>query len=127
MSKRRKDFAVRFAFGSLISLIAALVSLKLQLFGGVFLAFPAIMPASLTLIERDAGRKEAEIDAEGAIIGALGLAAFALVAAAGIKPLGPIALLAAAIAWLLVSVAIYAGIMAWRARTGRGVQGPAPG
>src|ERR1700730_4268084 len=50
---------------------------------------------------------------EGAIIGAIGLLAFALVVAFGIKPLGAVvALIAAAIAWLVVSLTIYVAVMA---------------
>jgi hypothetical protein len=114
--KRLRDYTVRFAFGASISLMAALLSLKYQLFGGMFLAFPAILPASLTLVERDAGRKEAAIDAEGAIIGGVGLIAFALVAAFGISSWGAItALVLAAAAWLIVSATIYTGVMIWRA------------
>lgn len=114
--KRPRDYTVRFGFGASISLIAALISLKYQLFGGMFLAFPAILPASLTLVERDAGRKEATIDAEGAIIGAVGLVAFALVAAFGISSWGAMtALLLAASAWLMVTLTIYSGVMMWRA------------
>ena len=45
--KSPKDYAIRFAFGASISLIAALVSLKFQLLGGMFLAFPAILPPRL--------------------------------------------------------------------------------
>jgi hypothetical protein len=126
--KSPKDYLFRFAFGASISSIAALISLKFQLFGGMFLAFPAILPASLTLIERDAGREQASIDAQGAIIGAIGLLAFALVAAFGIKTMGAIpALIAAATAWLAVSVAIYAAVMAWRAVTKKQPHKAAPG
>ena len=126
--KNPRDYVVRFAFGASISLIATLIGLKYQLFGGVFLAFPAILPASLTLVERDAGRKEATIDAEGAIIGAVGLVAFAVVAAFGIKPLGAVtALVLAAALWLVVAVAIYGGIMVWRAATTKKPRRAAPG
>ena len=126
--KKPRDYLVRFAFGASISLIAALVSLEHQLFGGMFLAFPAILPASLTLIQRDAGRKEAGIDAAGAIIGGIGLLAFAHVAAFGIKPLGAMtALIAAALAWLLVSVTVYVAVMAWRAKAARPPRRAAPG
>jgi hypothetical protein len=126
--KSPKDYLVRFGFGAAISLIAALISLKYQLFGGMFLAFPVILPASLTLIQRDAGKEEAAIDAEGAIMGAIGLLAFALVLAFGIKRLGAIpALLAAALAWLVVSVGIYTTVMTWRAMTSKGPQRAAPG
>lgn len=127
-NKKARDYLVRFAFGAAISLFAALVSLKYQLFGGMFLAFPAILPASLTLVQRDAGREEAAIDAEGAIIGAIGLVAFALVAAFGIKPVGAVtALIAAGIAWLAVSLTIYTVVMAWRAATTRRPRRAAPG
>jgi ABC-type dipeptide/oligopeptide/nickel transport system permease subunit len=126
--KSAKDHAIRFAFGASISLIAALVSLKFQLFGGMFLAFPAILPASLTLIERDAGKQEASLDAEGAIIGATGLLAFALVVSFCIKAMGAIpALIAAATAWVVVSFGIYAAVMAWRGATKKQPQKAAPG
>jgi hypothetical protein len=126
--KSPKDYLVRFGFGAVISLIAALIGLRYPLFGGMFLAFPAILPASLTLIERDAGKEEAAIDAEGAIIGATGLLAFALVLAFGIKPLGALtALGAAALAWLVVSVGIYSAVMTWRAMASKGPQRAAPG
>jgi hypothetical protein len=45
---RPKDLTVRFAFGAAISLVAALISLAFgATAGGMFLAFPAILPASL--------------------------------------------------------------------------------
>jgi hypothetical protein len=61
--------------------------------GGLFLAFPAISPASATLIEKHEikrkakagfdgtirGIKAASIDATGAAIGTIGLALFALI------------------------------------------------
>lgn len=126
--KRPKDYLVRFAFGASIALIAALISLKSQLFGGMFLAFPAVLPASLTLIERDLGKKEASIDAEGAIIGAFGLLAFALVAAFGINAIGAVpALVVAAAAWLVVSFGIYTVVMTWRAVTTKRPRKAAPG
>jgi uncharacterized YccA/Bax inhibitor family protein len=94
----------------------------------MFLAFPAILPASLTLVQRDGGREEASIDAAGAVIGAIGLLAFSLVAAFGIKPLGAVpALIAAAAAWLVVSMTIYSAVMAWRAVTKKGASRAAPG
>ncbi len=126
--KKPRDYLVRFAFGAGISLVAALISIKYLRFGGMFLAFPAILPASLTLVQRDRGREEAGIDAAGAIIGAIGLVAFALVAAFGMKPWGALpALIAAAAAWLVASMTIYSAVMALRATTTKGPGRAAPG
>lgn len=113
--KSPKDFLVRFAFGATISLIAGLIGLKFQLLSGVFLPFPALLPASLTLVERDAGRHQAEIDAGGAIIGAFGLLSFAVVAMVAIKPLGAFpALGLATLTWVVVSLGLYAIVIAVR-------------
>ena len=47
-----RDLALRFAFGAGISIIAGLAGLLVSSrFGGMFLAFPAILPATLTLLE----------------------------------------------------------------------------
>ena len=43
--KKPKDYALRFLFGASISAGAALIGLKFPLIGGMFLAFPAILPA----------------------------------------------------------------------------------
>lgn len=73
-----RTYAIRFGFGAAISVVAAIVSLLLgPVAGGVFLAFPAILPATLTLLERDKGPVAAVADARGATIGALGLIVFA--------------------------------------------------
>jgi len=80
------------------------------------------------MIERDLGKHEARIDAEGAIIGAIGMVAFALVAAFGIHAIGAIpALIVAAAAWLVVSLGIYAAVMTWRAVTQKRPGKAAPG
>ena len=61
------------------------------MFGGLFLAFPAIFPASATLVEKHEiekkrsagivdnarGRKAAALEARGAAVGTLGLSGFA--------------------------------------------------
>ena len=86
------EFAVRFLFGGLITAARGLIAKKFGPgVGGLFLAFPAIFPASATLIEKHEkqkkeraglhgsvrGRKAAAVDAAGAAIGSLGLLAFA--------------------------------------------------
>lgn len=103
-----REIAIRFIFGAGIALIAALVA---HLFGaragGLFLAFPAVLPATLTLIEHKEGTTKAWADASGGAVGAVGLAAFA-VAASLLLPWNPVAaLLFALVAWTLVSVGLY--------------------
>ncbi len=96
---------IRFAFGGAIAVVAALLGRRFGAhFGGLFLAFPAILPASLTLVSAHDGRKKAADDAAGAACGATGLAAFALVVWAGGRraPL-PLVLTLATAAWLAIS------------------------
>jgi hypothetical protein len=103
------EIAIRFVFGASIALIAALVA---HFFGakagGLFLAFPAVLPATLTLIEQKEGTTKAWADASGGALGAVGLAAFALTASVLLRwnPVG--ALLLALVAWAVVSVGLYA-------------------
>jgi hypothetical protein len=91
---RPHEYILRFAFGGAATLLAGLIA---EHFGpgpgGLFLAFPAIFPATATLIEahekkrmakigRDGtnrGRMAASIDAAGAALGCVGLAGFAIV------------------------------------------------
>src|SRR5689334_8855039 len=88
------QFAIRFALGGLVTAVAGLIAKKYGAsFGGLFLAFPAIFPASATLVEKHErqkkhraglqgsirGREAAALDAAGAAVGCIGLAGFALV------------------------------------------------
>lgn len=81
--------------GGAVTLLAGLVADKFgPAIGGLFLAFPAIFPASATLIEKHQrekkqhegangekrGRLAAGVDAAGAAMGGFGLMAFAAVA-----------------------------------------------
>jgi hypothetical protein len=109
---RPRDLMIRFVFGFVVSVIAGGVTLAVgDRAGGLFLAFPAILPASLTLIAEKEGDSQAEVDAGGALLGAFALVAFAVVSwqALGRVPLVP-AELAAAAAWLAVSVGAYFAI-----------------
>jgi uncharacterized membrane protein (GlpM family) len=73
------DLAIRFAFGFAVSLAAAVVAKVWgAAFGGLFLAFPAILPAALTLIEDKESTRDAKHNDLGAIAGVPGLAAFGL-------------------------------------------------
>ncbi|HEY1456711.1 MAG TPA: DUF3147 family protein [Candidatus Dormibacteraeota bacterium] len=109
-----QDYLIRFCFGAGISLGAGLIGLRFgPVVGGIFLGFPAILPASLTLIQKKEGRERAAIDSEGAILGAIALVGFALVAWLLFVRLGIGATLLIALAvWLIIAVALYAAVMA---------------
>ncbi len=123
------EFALRFLFGGAVTMTTGLLSKHYgPVFGGLFLAFPAIFPASATLVEkhekqkkREAGifftirgREAAALDSRGAAMGSIGLMGFALV----VWKLAPIwnsaaALITAALVWLMLS------LIPWRLRRHR--------
>jgi uncharacterized membrane protein (GlpM family) len=107
------DYLTRFLFGAGISAAAGIVSAIFGAkIGGVLLAFPAILPASLTLIERRQGRGEAAVDAIGAVIGSVALIAFAVVAGLMLMRLqAALALLLAVATWLVVALVLYVSIL----------------
>jgi hypothetical protein len=117
------EYAMRFVFGGIITAIAGIVAKQFgPIIGGLFLAFPAIFPASATLIEKHQkeerervglnGAKRAaaavSVDAAGAAIGSIGLVAFALIVWRTI-PNHPawLVLIGAMVAWLLVSIGLW--------------------
>ena len=86
------EYAARFLFGGLITAATGIIAKKFGPGpGGLFLAFPAIFPASATLLESherrkkqkhglrgtNRGREAASIDAAGASMGSIGLFVFA--------------------------------------------------
>lgn len=113
------EYVLRFVAGGMITLMAGEVARKWGPgIGGLFLAFPAIFPASATLIEKHErqrkqkkglhgekrGTDAAAIDALGAAMGSIGLVAFAGICWWLIsKCPTPLALGTAAITWLLVA------------------------
>ena len=113
------EYAVRFVFGGLITAAAGLIAHRYGPgIGGLFLAFPAIFPASATLVEKHEtqkkrraglhgvirGREAAALDAVGAALGCIGLARFALLVWQLLILYDPwIVLGGAAILWLGVS------------------------
>ncbi len=98
---RRRDLGYRFIAGALTSIVAGAVTLGFGArVGGVLLAFPAILAASLTLIEEQEDSAEAREDARGAVLGGSALALFAAVAALSLGALsGALALLLATVGW----------------------------
>jgi uncharacterized protein DUF3147 len=58
---RLKELALRFGFGGAITAAAGIIAMKFgPVIGGLFLAFPAILPASLTLVENHEVQKKAQ-------------------------------------------------------------------
>jgi hypothetical protein len=117
------EYAIRFLFGGLITAVAGVIAKKWGPgIGGLFLAFPAIFPASATLIEKREkekkeekgvrgtrrGREAASVDAAGSAMGSVGLLVFAAI----VWQFTPrysawIVLIGATVAWLTVSVLIW--------------------
>lgn len=122
------DYAIRFLFGGLITALAGIIAKKFGPgVGGLFLAFPAIFPASATLIEKHErakkesvglkgaarGRSAASIDAAGSAMGSIGLFVFAFVVWQFLpRDRTWIVLAAATFLWLGFSVAV------WKIRKG---------
>ena len=88
------QYAARFLFGGLITMLAGWIADRYgPVIGGLFLAFPGIFPASISLVETHKLRKEqaehkagtrsasaeASVEAMGASAGAIGLMGFAAV------------------------------------------------
>jgi hypothetical protein len=72
------EHAVRFVMGGSMTAMTGFVAHAFgPVIGGLFLAFPAILPASLTLVASHEGRQKAVAEAGGAILGAMALAALA--------------------------------------------------
>jgi hypothetical protein len=117
------EYALRFLVGGAITVIAGVLAQRYgPEFGGLFLAFPAIFPASATLIEKHEserrngvgiqnptrGRQAAALEARGVTIASVGLIGFALVVWK-LLPIwnGAFTLFAALLVWLMLSVLIW--------------------
>jgi hypothetical protein len=109
-----RPLLVRFAFGAATSAVAGIISLAWNArTAGIMLAFPAILAASLTLIADEESRRAAREDARGAVIGALGLAAFALVGYVSFGHMPSVLVLALALlAWICVACGLYLALWA---------------
>jgi len=120
------EYLWRFVFGGTVTVSASLVAHWFgPVIGGLFLAFPGIFPASVSLVEKHKTLRESEqgkhgtksaaaeasVEATGASIGAIGLAAFAFVVWRGIPSHALAAVLCiACAAWMTV------GWLFWWAR-----------
>jgi hypothetical protein len=123
------EYVIRFVLGGAATVFTGLVSSRYGAsIGGLFLALPAIFCASATLIEkheirrkREAalagerrGQEAAALDATGAVLGALGLLAFAVVFSALVESGVSAAFVSASLAWVIVSVAAWYARRKWR-------------
>ena len=117
------EYLIRFLIGGGITALTGIIAKKFgPAVGGLFLAFPAIFPASATLIEKHEkekkqkasvkpgfrGQNAVSLDAVGASMGAIGLVVFAILN----WQLLPghdmwIVLTGSTIVWLTVSVVIW--------------------
>jgi len=117
LSTKWYEYALRFLFGGIITVATGVLAhLYGPEFGGLFLAFPAIFPASATLIskhERESapdlkearGRAAAALDARGVMMGSAGLATFALVVWKLLPHWnGVLTLLVALVVWFVLSI-----------------------
>src|ERR1700681_4499969 len=117
------EYAVRFVLGGLITAIAGFIAHKwAPSVGGLFLAFPAIFPASATLVEKherqrkeqkglqgqERGRHVAADDAKGAAMGSVGLMLFAWICWSFIADFPPaLVLTSALVAWLISAALLW--------------------
>ena len=123
-STKWSQYLLRFFFGGLVTVLAGIIAKKFgPVVGGLFLAFPAIFPASATLVDKHEkekklraglepgrrGNNAVALDAAGATMGGLGLVIFAILlwsflprygSSAGVIALG-------AVVWAAVSVGIW--------------------
>lgn len=121
----RREYLLRFALGGATTVVAGFIAAAFgPVVGGLFLAFPAIFPASATLVEKHVrerkekaglpgsrrGKEAAALDAVGAALGSFGLAVFGMVVWLTIGRLAALALVPATTAWIVVAVG------AWRLR-----------
>lgn len=118
------EYASRFVLGGVITVLTGLIAKHFgPVLGGLFLAFPAIFPASVTLVEKHErikkqaagfsptlrGRLASALDARGTALGTLGLAAFGLVVWQALPAHdATLVLTGALVTWLIVA------ITAWR-------------
>jgi hypothetical protein len=117
------EYAIRFLFGGAVTVATGLIANHFgPVVGGLFLAVPAIFPASATLIEKHetekkqrAGisdqrrsQKAVALDARGAAMGCIGLLAFGAIVWQLLPTLNAWLCLAAALAvWLGLSTLIW--------------------
>lgn len=126
---RPHEYATRFVFGGICTALAGLIANRWgPAVGGLFLAFPAIFPASACLIESHQkdhkrkigfdgtrrGREAAALDAVGASLAAIALASFAAVVWLMVERYNPVGVIAlATLVWAGVAPVMW---LLWKRR-----------
>jgi uncharacterized membrane protein YfcA len=117
------EYLIRFLFGGIVTVLAGTIAKRYgPEIGGLFLAFPAILTASATLIEKHEKEKKEEagmkgavrgklaagVDAIGASMGAIGLVVYALVVWRMLPDYGTATVLTiATIVWFVTAVSVW--------------------
>lgn len=120
------EYLIRFVFGGLITVAAGLIAKKYGLVvGGLFLAFPSIFPASVTLVQshqeekeeqkgkgeeqqKEEGRQAAARTSLGTALGSFGLLGFAIIIWQFSPTLPPwLVLVIALVIWFSMAVLVW--------------------
>jgi hypothetical protein len=117
------EYAARFLFGGACTVLAGLMAKRFgPEIGGLFLAFPAIFPASASLIESHEKRRKAKagfdgtirgriaasVDAAGTSFGCIGLIGFALILWIGLPRFNAFGVVVTgAVGWALIAGALW--------------------
>jgi Protein of unknown function (DUF3147) len=116
------EYLIRFVLGGAMTVVAGLIASRFgPVVGGLFLAFPAIFPASATLVEKHVrerkersgmrgskrGKDAAALDAAGAALGSFGLVGFAATVWLMVETSSAWALSAGTLAWFALSLSAW--------------------
>jgi hypothetical protein len=127
-----KELVLRFILGGVITASAGVIAIEFgPIIGGLFLAFPVLLPASLTLVEKhevkkkadkglrgaQRGRQAAAADAAGATLGSFGMIMFGLIVWLGASTYDPWTVLAlASLGWTTVVLSLWVMRKNWARR-----------
>jgi hypothetical protein len=117
------EYVVRFLLGGAVTVATGLIAKAYgPVVGGLFLAFPAIFPASATLLDKHEREKKSKagfpntirgrlavgLDARGAAMGSVAMGAFALLVWKGLSTHGPAWVFGGALlVWMIVATSIW--------------------
>jgi hypothetical protein len=117
------EYALRFLFGGTVTRLAGIIAKQYgPVVGGVFLAFPAIFPASVTLIQKHEEQKKtqhglkgerrarqvASVEAAGTAMGSAGLVMFGVLVWQMMPKYGAALVIASAtLCWAVVALGMW--------------------